>query len=355
MYNLKKVIKNNLRREKVMKIKKIGKSKSFCSLCIALMILVGFSDYLFGQVDDYKKLTIGGSFMTGMGFTTAVAYIQVGKKVLPGVSFNIVETSGLVGNTVGIAAGNYHAGLDSVWTAWRVLNKEPGFENKKYDALVMMVQNPPYVAIMMHACADKKGWTLRDLNGKPCSLQLEGSIARAMMKEVFRVLNIKPIEKNMQHGDAVGALIDGTIVAHAATNYIPVFEELAARKGVYIIPPHPDDIPILLKKLPWLTGPVNLKTSEWYRGTNDILTVGNVSTWLVRSDLPEDIIYKWTKGAFANINIMKAAYAPLAKMEANFIKYVKIKNIIHPGAAKYYREIGINIPDEYIYRGPGKY
>lgn len=338
-----------------MKIKKLAKGKILWSFALGLMSVALFTVPLFGQVEDYKKLTIGGSFMTGMGFTTAVAYIQVGKKVLPGVAFSIVETAGLVGNTVGIAAGNYHAGLDSVWTAWRVINRQPGFENKKYDALVMMVQNPPYVAIMMHACADKKGWTLRDLNGKPCSLQLEGSIARAMMKEVFRVLNIKPIEKNMQHGDAVGALIDGTIVAHAATNYIPVFEELAARKGVYIIPPHPDDLSTLLNNLPWLTGPVNLKTSEWYRGTNDIQTVGNVSTWLVRSDLPEDIVYKWTKGAFANINIMKAAYAPLAKMEPNFINYVKVKNIIHPGAAKYYKEIGIKIPDEFIYKGPGKY
>ena len=337
-----------------MEIMNSMKGRGLSLLCALLLALGGFAAPSNAQVDTYKKLSIGGSFMTGMGFTSAVAYVQVGKKALPGVSFSIAETAGLVGNTAGIAAGVHHAGLDSVWTAWRVLNKEPGYENKKYDVTVMNVQYPPYVGVMMAACGDKKGWTLRDLNGKPCSLQLEGAIARAMMTEVFRALNIHPIEKNMQHGDAVGALIDGTIVAHAALGYIPVIEELAARKGVYIIPPHPDDLPILLKKLPWLTGPFTEKTGEWYRGSNDILTVGNVSTWLVRSDLPEDMVYKWTKAVYDNIPAMKAAYAPLAKMERSLIKYVETKNIIHPGADRYYKEVGINIPDELIYKGPRK-
>lgn len=337
-----------------MEIMNSMKGRGLSLLCASLLALGGFAAPLNAEVETYKKLSIGGSFMTGMGFTSAVAFVQVGKKALPGVSFSIAETAGLVGNTAGIAAGNYHAGLDSVWTAWRVLNKQPGFENKKYDATVMTVQNPAYVPVMMTTRGDKKGWTLRDLDGKPCSLQLEGAIARAMMKEVFRVLNIHPIEKNMQHGDAVGALIDGTIVAHAALGYIPVIEELAARKGVYVIPPHPDDLQILLKKLPWLTGPFTEKTGEWYRGSNDILTVGNVSTWLVRSDLPEDMVYKWTKVAFDNIPTMKAAYAPLAKMEPSLIKYVKTNNIIHPGAARYYREKGISIPEELIYKGPRK-
>lgn len=337
-----------------MKIMNLMKVKNLSLLCALLLALGGFVTPSKAEVETYKKLSIGGSFMTGMGFTTAVGYVQAGKKALPGVSFSIAETAGLVGNTAGIAAGSYHAGLDTIWTAWRVKNKQPGFENKKFDATVMMVQNPPYQSVLMTATGDKKGWTLRDLDGKPCSIQLEGSIARAMMKEVFRVLNIHPVEKNMQHGDAVGALIDGTIVAHAAIAYIPVIEELAARKGVYLIPPHPDDLPILLQKLPWLTGPFTEKSSTWYRGSNDILTAGNVSTWLVRSDLPEDMVYKWTKGVFANISVMKAAYAPLAKMEPRFIEYVKMKNIIHPGAARYYREVGIKIPDELIYKGPGK-
>jgi TRAP transporter TAXI family solute receptor len=343
------------KRKEAMEIMNLMKVRSLSLFCALLLALGGFAAPLKAEAETYKKLSIGGSFMTGMGFTTAVGYIQAGKKALPGATFNIVETAGLVGNTKGIAGGDFHAGLDTIWTAWRVLNKQPGFENKKYDATVMTVQYPPYISVMMTACADKKGWTLRDLNGKPCSLQLEGSISRAMMKEVFNILKIKPIEKNMQHGNAVGALIDGTIVAHAATNYIPVMEELAARKGVYLIPPHPDDLKILLEKLPWLTGPFTLKSSEWYRGANDILTVGNVCTWLVRSDLPDDLVYKWTKGVFENIKIMKAAYAPLAKMEPNLIKYVKTKNLIHPGAAKYYKETGINIRDELIYKGPRKY
>ena len=80
----------------------------------------------------------------------------------------------------------------------------------------------------------------------------------------------------------------------------------------------------------------------------DIKTVTTTGCVNIRSAIPDEIAYKLTKVAWER-------WADLLKgMES--LKWIKPGDILnqnaplHPGAAKYYKEIGIQIPDQMIWR-----
>jgi len=79
----------------------------------------------------------------------------------------------------------------------------------------------------------------------------------------------------------------------------------------------------------------------------DIKTIAQPNLLVVREDVPEEVVYLVTKTIYENLpflhNIHKATKAMSLK-EA--IKGLPVP--LHPGALKYYREQGLDIPKELI-------
>jgi TRAP transporter TAXI family solute receptor len=80
----------------------------------------------------------------------------------------------------------------------------------------------------------------------------------------------------------------------------------------------------------------------------DYPTVMGLQNLIVRPGLSEDLVYKLAKVAWEHWDeVVKGTSAA---------KWVKAKDIVHmiapvhPGAAKYYREAGIPIPDRLIWK-----
>ena len=77
----------------------------------------------------------------------------------------------------------------------------------------------------------------------------------------------------------------------------------------------------------------------------DTYTLGATVGVVARMDLPEDTVYKMTKAFWENIGDVRSA-APFME-RVTLEDALSAKNIkLHPGALKYYEEIGIEIPEE---------
>jgi len=94
--------------------------------------------------------------------------------------------------------------------------------------------------------------------------------------------------------------------------------------------------------------PDTLPAKTYSFQTEDILTTIIYQNINVRPGIPEDLVYRMVKAAWENWgDIVKASPAA---------KWVKPGDVvhavapIHPGAAKYYREIGVQIPDHLIWK-----
>ena len=74
---------------------------------------------------------------------------------------------------------------------------------------------------------------------------------------------------------------------------------------------------------------------------NPVLSIGDPSAFIIHKDVPDDIVYKMTKSIFEHQNEILKAVGP-------FFNPFKIENAlvgaeipIHPGALKYYKEVGV--------------
>jgi len=79
----------------------------------------------------------------------------------------------------------------------------------------------------------------------------------------------------------------------------------------------------------------------------DVQTIAQPNFLAVRADLDEDAVYKITKTIYENLPFLNAIHKATTAMSLQ--KALDgLPMPLHPGAAKYYKEVGLNIPDRLI-------
>jgi TRAP transporter TAXI family solute receptor len=80
-----------------------------------------------------------------------------------------------------------------------------------------------------------------------------------------------------------------------------------------------------------------------YKGIDsDVRTVASPVLVYTTSDLPDDIAYKITKAFWEHRQIMAEAHATGKGIAIKDVRYGVAR--MHPGALRYYQEVGIEIP-----------
>ena len=123
----------------------------------------------------------------------------------------------------------------------------------------------------------------------------------------------------------------------------PAMKEAEAKEPLTLIALTPQQIEIIRKALPELT--LSTIPNGTYSSQNqDIVTVGVYNFAIGRADLPDDLVYQLVKATFENqARLVKATSAASDTLPRNVVKDTFLP--FHPGAVRYYREIGIKIPD----------
>ena len=79
----------------------------------------------------------------------------------------------------------------------------------------------------------------------------------------------------------------------------------------------------------------------------DYVTVGVPNFVIGRADLPDDLVYQLVKAVFDNQpRLVKVTAAASDTLPQNVVKNTFLP--FHPGAVRYYREVGIKIPDALV-------
>ncbi len=90
-----------------------------------------------------------------------------------------------------------------------------------------------------------------------------------------------------------------------------------------------------------------IKAGTYPGQEKDIKTIAQPNFLAVRADIDEDAVYKITKTIYENLPFLNAIHK--ATLVMSIEKAIAgLPMPLHPGAAKYYKEVGINIPDSLI-------
>ncbi|MDR0648887.1 MAG: TAXI family TRAP transporter solute-binding subunit [Synergistaceae bacterium] len=203
---------------------------------------------------------------------------------------------------------------------------------------------PEHVQVI--TAKDSKIATIDDLKGKRVGVGAPGSGVEGDVRAVLKVAGLKYSDMRtdfLDFGATTSRFKDNQIDAGFVVAGFPTASvmDLSTTKDISLIDFTPEFMDKLTKEFPYFiksTIPANT-----YRGVDkDVTTPAVMAILITHDEIPEDVIYEFTKAMFANIADIHAAHAKG--------KEITLKTALdgltvplHPGAAKFYKEQGMKV------------
>jgi uncharacterized protein len=198
--------------------------------------------------------------------------------------------------------------------------------------------------------ADGAIHSLRDLKGKRVALGEPESGTLADARMVIEAAGLNECEMKPEYlrlSEAAEALVHGRIDAFFLVGGYPVpaITDVTAAVPTRLVPVPHDIAERLSHKFPFYSADVIPGGS--YPGIDaDTATISTMAVWLVREEVDDDLVYAITKALWRDTTrrLLDAAHTVGRRIRlATAFDGVAIP--LHPGAARFYREAGLRLPD----------
>jgi uncharacterized protein len=309
------------------------------SLLVVLIFFFMVPSVAFGQQKvDLKMMTgpTGGSWIP-LGGAIADAI----QKEIPGVTMSVAPGGGIT-NVEALESGKCDIGFSASSSAVDGFYGRPPFKKKMENMRQLANLYPQYFQMVVWDDSGIKSVT--ELKGKIISLAPKGHTGELLAQQVLEVYGLSYNDMikihHVPYGDSVPLMKDGQTNAFMLGTTIPAptVMDLAKTKKIRLLS-LPDDKIKALKKINagYLKGVIPKGT---YPGVDfDVPSVSYYTHLIISAKLPEDLVYKITKTL--------ASHLPGFAEVVTDMKGVTPKDLaldigvpFHPGAVKYFKEIG---------------
>ncbi len=293
-------------------------------------------------------VTIGTGGITGVYYPTggAIAKIVNKKKAENGLRTLVDSTSGSVFNVNAIMAGDLEFGVVQSDRQFQAINGMAEWKTKGPQTDLRAVFSIYPEAVTLVAAGDTGITSSKDLRGKKVNIGNPGSGQRQNAIDALTAAGINYetdlTAESIKASEAAGLLQDNRIDAFFYTVGHPSGAIKEATSGARkVILAEISGIEGLLEKFPYYTRttiPIDLYPGALNK--HDVKTFEVRATLVTSAKVPDDIVYIITKEIFDNLEEFKKlhpAYAQLTKESM----LTGLSAPIHPGAMKYYREVGL--------------
>jgi TRAP transporter TAXI family solute receptor len=320
------------------------KLRTLAALTAAVSLAFGVAAVAQDRSDWPNSMTIGTASQGGTYFVYGNGFASYIAETL-GVAATGEVTGGPVQNVTLVETGDHLMGLVTMGPAYDAWNGKselaPGLEHRSIRALFPMYQTPFQVITLKSSGIT----SVSDLTGKRVSVGPAGGTPGTYWPQFMEALGVQATVSNAGASDAAGQLQDGLIDAFAFAAGMPIsaFAELAASQDVVMFGFNEQELAKVLEAYPAMA-PLTIPAGTYANHDYDQPTVALWNFAIAHQDMPESLAYEITKLAMGNpermVQIHAAARETLAQNwdKNSFMPF-------HPGAVRYFEEIGITIPD----------
>ncbi|MFC5497637.1 TAXI family TRAP transporter solute-binding subunit [Caenimonas terrae] len=304
--------------------------------CCLALLLAGSA-----HAAEFISILTGGT--SGVYYPLGVALSQIYTKAIPDAKSSVQATKASAENLNLLQSGRGEIAFtlgDALSDAWKG-NEDAGFKTplKKLRGVAGIYSN--YIQIV--ASADSGIKTLADLRGKRVSVGAPKSgteiNARAILKGAG--LSYKDLGKveYLPFGESVELMknrqIDATLIS--AGLGVSAIRDLATSVKMVVVP-IPADVVAKVNDPAYIAGVIPANTYDGQ--TAAVATVAIENFLVTHQGVSTDTVYKMTKSLYENLDQMVAAHAAAKAIKREEgPKHMPLP--LHPGAEKYYREIGL--------------
>ncbi len=294
-------------------------------------------------------LNIGTTNKTSILYPYYVNLLTIFKKYAPDLKPTIIETGASVDNIKRLAQKQIDIGMTIDATAYEAYNGKGLWEGTPLSSLravlIFALNTVPYVVTEESGITDPM-----DLTGKSVFPGMRGSGNEAQCEAIFEALDIKPNWFRGSLSDAADAMKDRRVICanktSSGTTPDATFIELQTFLRLRTLEWTKEQVAKVQEKYPYFktaiqpAGSLNAQTKDTVTWA---LLLGDVAL----ADLPEDTVYQYVKAIFQGKDEQAKVYSVAG--ETDFVKATIDMGIpLHAGTVKYFREVGIKIPDELI-------
>ncbi|MDR1395396.1 MAG: TAXI family TRAP transporter solute-binding subunit [Deltaproteobacteria bacterium] len=306
---------------------------------LALMLVLAWS----GNAPAQEKLINVATGPTGgTYYPVGAAMAKIWTDSIAGVKASAQSTGGTRNNIQLLGDGDAETGFaDGLsYDAYNGLNTYDGQPQTFLRTLAPLY--PEIIHVM--AAKDSGVKTLADLKGKRVSVGAVGGSVAATAKILFAAVGLD-LDKDIKveylgHGDAVAGFGDRRIDAAIFVGALGIASvvETATLDLADIIPLEPEIIAKVTASVPYFS-PYTIAPGSYKGQDQAVATFSSPNILAVHEKVDADLVYNMTKALFDKKTDLVTVAKAMEGMRAEDIALIKIP--LHPGAEKYYRELGL--------------
>ena len=264
------------------------------------------------------------------------------EKAIPGLNITITPGAGIA-NVRGINEKKAQIGMSNSSSAVDGLMGTPPFKEKTTGVCQLANLYPQYLQVVAQKDAGVNSF--KDIKGKRLVTQPKGNTAEALTATALKLNgltydDLKSASFQAGYTDAVSMMKDGHVDVFTLGTAAPssAVMDLANAREVVLVPVD-DETMKGMREINPAYNKLMIKAGTYPGQTTDVPAIGYFTHVIVACDLPDDLVYTMVKTMVDNMADMVAVNKSMEGLTPQ-IMASEMGVPLHPGAAKYYKEVG---------------
>jgi TRAP transporter TAXI family solute receptor len=322
-------------------MKRAMNSKFLLVMVISSLMIFGMSQLV--SAGKTIPVSISSAGLGGTWYPLSAGIANALTKHIPDVSASAETSGGSIENIAFLVSGQAemacaeHAAVFFAMNSERMFKGKPPAKNLRH--LFSVDSNIWHTTVLKKSGINN----ISDLKGKKVLVGVPGSTTQVGFELLLQEFGMTFKDIKPQYGtflQGVNWLKDGIVDAIHVDAAPPVSSiiDLDSMHDIVILSYEQDKIASLHKKYPYIAP--SIIPANTYKGVpTETRTVGVSWGYYTRAELSDELVYNMAKAIFENLKEISAVHPRAKNINLNNVGFGKVAPF-HPGAEKYYREVG---------------
>lgn len=293
-------------------------------------------------------VSIGSCPVTCTAYTWSAAIADVINQHVDGVQATAEETSGYVANIALMQGGELEASMATSLSAYEAYTATGNYAGTEPGKIMAWMSIAP-VAMHIITRGDGPVQSVQDLAGRRIGMGQPGGVSMLDADVLMNLVagdNFEPFRVRL--GDMIDMLADGNIDAALWNGSFPLAPvvRLAATNDLRLIPVDDDFFATLQAAYPPYFR-LSIPGGTYEDVAEDTPSYGLANGLVISADVPEELVYNMTRAVFENLDHLATVHPAFGNVSAETV-LDGFGSPLHPGALRYYREIGLPGIEEFV-------
>ncbi|RQD70668.1 MAG: TAXI family TRAP transporter solute-binding subunit [Tindallia sp. MSAO_Bac2] len=317
--------------------------KLLCLVVVLSLVFIGLAG-CGDPGDETINIAFGGAGSATSAYIVAVGYSDIINSQVDGVNITVEETGGGVDNVNMIQSGELDGGVaNSVasYSAYRGINEYA--DEEPFENLASWV--PQYTwPLQLVVPEDSDIQTIYDLAGKSVGVDEVGRGAEVSIRDTLESIGMSYEDFNEYHvtmGESLDMLRTGDLDAAFFGTAAPtsILVEFGTTQDFRMISLSEEDMQKVGDNFPYYF-PSTIPAGTYDGIDEDVRAIAGYTNAFLHIDLPEDAVYEMTKAVWENTDRLIEAHPSQQLLSLDMIPDLDDTVPLHPGARRYYEEVG---------------